>query len=427
MKNEKLGLHSHPWELLKEVDGLLNDDVVMVVASTGNKELKYFRDRVIPSSRTWLRFFKNAFVIEEDTPTIRFLMRHCVIHEYTNFTTFSCPHEPTYILTRVCSAQYYVAAGICCKVDETIHFIANANKELWAHTKYLLQSDDDTFWRVDQVLRWLAAVEKSGISDKYPLIANVDPTPNEQKQKKPGGVWHIKGCTEIKSVGWYQPLMMNRLAIDRMKVSASNYGLTQTCKNFEISQDAGIGIFAWMHSLFHIQIPGVQINSNHIGAQIFSPNEMVVHAIRHIDEDDCDGKEWPPAFKYDQTMVIGCGKIGQSSPKHNPSHGVDMYDAWLYFAEKGNDIVVEKEGINDWIKDPQSGKIIPSVWPLIGYNTTKHSEKFDITKEWHEFKMSDCAEPGKIDKRRLQQLQENDPLAWDRRLHVYHTLEDDMI
>jgi len=77
-------------------------------------------------------------------------MRHCTRVEFTSFTTFACKDEPTYILTRQCTDEYYVASGICCKFDEGINFVAE-NHILFQRTKYLIQSDDDVFWRLDQV------------------------------------------------------------------------------------------------------------------------------------------------------------------------------------------------------------------------------------------------------------------------------------
>jgi hypothetical protein len=94
---------------------------------------------------------------------LRYALRHCIHTEYPYHTVFSCPHEPHYLLTRECSAEYYNAQGICCKIDEAIDFLVNENPTLFNQIKYVMEGDDDTFFRPDQVLRWLSLVEKSGI------------------------------------------------------------------------------------------------------------------------------------------------------------------------------------------------------------------------------------------------------------------------
>jgi len=183
--------------------------------------------------------------------------------EYRSYTTLTCPEEATYLLSRTCTDVYYFAEGICCKIDDAINFIANENTELYQHTKYLIQSDDDTFWRVDQLLRWLAAVDRAltdyGIADTIPLRGN------DAFFDDNGHVWHVDGCSEIRTSGWYQPLMLNKAALERVKQSTSVYALTETCSNFDVSQDVGVGIFAWIHSLYHIHIPGVEGNQGHEG------------------------------------------------------------------------------------------------------------------------------------------------------------------
>ena len=55
--------HKKAWMVLEEVNGLRNEDVVMVVSSTTIKG--YLQSRIIPSARTWMRFFANVFVIVE--------------------------------------------------------------------------------------------------------------------------------------------------------------------------------------------------------------------------------------------------------------------------------------------------------------------------------------------------------------------------
>jgi hypothetical protein len=121
--------------------------------------------------------------------------------------------------------------------------------------------------------------------------------------------------------------MLNKAALGRVKQSTSVYALTETCSNFDVSQDVGVGIFAWIHSLYHIHIPGVEGNQGHEGMTVFRPKEMAVHYIKHTEKDDCEGKTWPKEYKHDQQMVIGCGNVDKPGPLHNPADGADMYDA----------------------------------------------------------------------------------------------------
>mmetsp|Transcript_5854 Transcript_5854/g.12911 ORF Transcript_5854/g.12911 Transcript_5854/m.12911 type:complete len:313 (+) Transcript_5854:38-976(+) len=53
------------WKKLELVDGLRNEEVLMVVTSTSAKDEKLLRERVIASSRTWMRGFANVVVVIE--------------------------------------------------------------------------------------------------------------------------------------------------------------------------------------------------------------------------------------------------------------------------------------------------------------------------------------------------------------------------
>ncbi|RYH22509.1 hypothetical protein EON65_19080 [archaeon] len=80
-----------------------------------------------------------------------------------------------------------------------------------------------------------------------------------------GGIWHIKGCSDIHGNGWYQPMMLNKRALERLRVSSKAFGFTKTCEAFHVSQDVGFGPYAWMMELKHIHMPGVEINTGHRG------------------------------------------------------------------------------------------------------------------------------------------------------------------
>ena len=50
-------------------------------------------------------------------------------------------------------------------------------------------------------------------------------------------VWCLRaGCSEIKSGGWYQPMMLNRAAVEAVKGAAKAYAATQICTAYKISQ-----------------------------------------------------------------------------------------------------------------------------------------------------------------------------------------------
>ncbi len=92
----------------------------------------------------------------------------------------------------------------------------------------------DTYWRVDQVLRWLAALDAAGMAS-FPIVASTNfEDPAEH-------VWHIKGCEEIRTNGWYQPMMLNHAAIERLKHASAQYGLRDTCRHFDVMHDVGMG------------------------------------------------------------------------------------------------------------------------------------------------------------------------------------------
>jgi len=365
----------------------MNKEIVMIVTSTGKDSATYIRSRIIPSARTWMKQLANVYVILEDTFALRFSMRHCEHSDRNNnMTSFTCPdNEPVYVLSRRCSSEYYNAESACCKFDEGINFI-KSKKDVYDHMKYLFQGDDDVFWRVDQLVRWLAVVDES-VSHSLPIVANADSSLSPEKVAgDAGGVWHIKGCNEIHGNGWYQPLMMNKAAVELISVGTSKYGATETCTAFKVSQDVGLPIFFWLYKLTHIKMPGLVLNGKHKGVSIFRPDQMTVHDIKHTDQDDCEGKNWPFNLKHDQAVSIGCGKIGTSSPFHNSTVKADMYDAFEYFAKNGANVSVGNEEV--------------FLRTLNGYETTQHSKQYDITKEWKNFTLDDCLIQGSIDNRR---------------------------
>jgi len=182
------------------------------------------------------------------------------------------------------------------------------------------------------------------------------------------------------------------------------------------------------------------MNPKHQGiAKAFGPSLMVVHSVKHsARHDHCDKPDlWPYEDRYNQQLVVGCGEVTKSSPHHDKDKLADMYDAWNYFKVHGTDIVLGKEGINEFIKSnvvvDAEGKllyvivkdsplatevsligettyklaetekieqrIIPNLLHLRGYSDTEHGKKNKIEEPggWQKFTMQDCSPPGKLD------------------------------
>jgi hypothetical protein len=360
---------------------------------------------------------------------MRYSLRHCLNREYPSYTLFECPGETNYLLTRKCSSEYYSWKGPCCKVDEMINFLGNENPQLFKRMKYLMLADDDTFFRPFQLMKWLAAIENSGVGH-FPLVGNSHWTvvpPNR-------GIWHIEGCKEIQASGWMQPLMFTHAAIERMRLASASHGLMDTCRHFDLSQDVGLEVYAWFFGLYHIWMPNVRINARKLGSDIFQPNQLAVHGIKH-DKDRCSQEYeeyWPEKDRYNQQMVIGCGNIDQRGPFHNPKRQADTYDAWEYFRDYGRDLEFGKERKFEYVRvnvtlfkvagsehktkvkeilsndasieadgtyfgDKVHQRVIPTLQYIGGYSETKHGRENDIvTGKWKEFTLNDCDPPGKV-------------------------------
>ncbi len=56
------------------------------------------------------------------------------------------------------------------------------------------------------------------------------------------------GCHEVRPNGWYQPMVINHAALEKMKVAHLHYGLMDTCNTFGVTHDVGMGK---IHLLFY--------------------------------------------------------------------------------------------------------------------------------------------------------------------------------
>jgi len=278
-------------------------------------------------------------------------MRSCAVFETKSYTSFKCAGEPTYILSRNCTKDYYGAAGPCCKVDDAINYIVNERPDVFKHLKFMLHSDDDEYWRPDQVMRWLSSVHHSGINH-FPIIANNEIYSRSDRHLK-RGLWSWDNCKEIRVGGWYQPMMINHAALTIIGRVAAQYGLRSVCKAFDVTHDVGMGPFAWMLGLNHITIPG--LGRDNMGKstplQSIWRKKLAVHAVKHYpDEDLCDSETlWPDSDRYNQSIVLGCGSVEKRGPFHNttarPTHG-DMYDVHDYFTRFGEEVAI----FGSWVR-----------------------------------------------------------------------------
>lgn len=425
------------WMKWAEIDGVKNEDVAVLVTSTITKDEQLQYQRIIPSARTWMADFANVFVLIEDSFVSRYAMRHCERTEAKDFTIFNCPNEPHYILSRSCENSYYGATGPCCKVDELFNFITNENPDLYSHLKYVFHCDDDTYFRADQILRYVGSIEKAGIAH-YPIVGNgarseLSLIPSERS----GGVWNLKGrCKkEIFTGGWYQPLMVNKPAMDLMRVAFASRGVQETCKYFGVTHDVGLGPFFWMFGVWHIQLPATNINAGHSGYSILQTSTMIIHAVRPSKDDGCLGdlSSWSEGYRYKQNMAIGCGDIYQPDPVHDRNKNILMYDVYEYFEANGTDtsIGIVPSGGYTWTKvilhppnvpenqrvkeileyasmkvlekpenvsydgvllpgESVEWRIIPRIVKLKGHDETDHGKKQDLTKNWSVFKPQYC-------------------------------------
>jgi hypothetical protein len=360
--------------------------------------------------------------------------------------------EPTYVLTRECSNTYYHADGICCKLDEVINFVANENSELFAHTKFLVEADDDVYFRPDQVMRYLAAVENSGINH-LPIVGNtrvVTPETTKQHyeslgngQGGTGDVWSYKKtcCTEVDQAGWYEPFFLNRAALLKLRHSTSKFGIRDTCRAFDLSQDVALSIYFWLFELYRIYFPAH--GSVTKGSSEFPENTLGIHAVKHRTmpggqhgwEDECQPEEgkWPQWLRYNQTLAVGCGSVDTPNPNHDLSKGPpDMYDVWKWYQAHPSEVAVGVPGVNNWatvrVTVPGDGPVdcsnfdttsipfdqliykglvnatatgdglttcamtIPVLGKLVGYQFTPHGKRNggNMTTNWVPFTPKDC-------------------------------------
>lgn len=370
-------------------------------------------------------------------------MRHCSVAEYSRYTTFKCHHEPYYLLAHNCTRVPHTPdERRDCKLDESLDYLLNSERNLLATIKYALFSSDNIYVRPDQLVRWLSRVDHSGMA-QYPIIASAD-----KKLARRRGLLGVKGCTEIRARNYELPFVMNRALLSKMHSAAGHNAVQELTHHLGVQYDTAVGVLAWMFSANHMLIPGVNENEMHKGALAFSPSDMFLYHVQRIHTERCDdGKDskWLATQRYVQNVVIGCGDVGRPAPRHFPLDGANMYDTWEYFKKHGRDVELETAGVNGYIEShvlvgPQhsvrhvlhkaetnawaatlyewhtyftnhvflfngtrhkiardetlAARVLPRLIPLQGYGDTRHSVTHDIEKEWKAFTMEDCSSPG---------------------------------
>lgn len=398
--------YNQEWKKYENVNGVHNKRVVMLVSSTIVNP-HFMWERIIPASRTWMKGFANVIVLLEDSFIARFSLRHCEMKEYRKNTVFSCPNEPLYLLSRECTAEYYGGPGPCCKVDELFNFIVNDYDGFIDNIDYIFHGDDDTYYRPDQILRYVGAIEKSGINH-LPIVGNAEP---DHDYTKVGGVWHINGCTDISNTAWFQPAFVNKAAIKKMSVAFASYGVRDICIDWVVTHDVGLQPFFWLYSPYHTQLPKTFINPMHKGTSIFEPQMMIVHYMKPHVKDLCRGEDvrkWDEKYRFKNNIMLGCGDVNESLPQHDTNLNANFYDAYNYFNQHGQDVEIPlvtryatmKDNVIESVSyNPFPGAVevkIPGLSLMGGYEKTNHAKKYNIQTKWVSFKPSDCSVPGRV-------------------------------
>lgn len=387
----------------------------------------------------------NTILLHTDTFEVRFAMRHCVMTEYDGqYTSFKCHNEPTYLLTRRCGTSGLDHIAVGCKVDESINYLVNLRRDLFDHVKYALISADDVYWRADQLLRWLAVVERSGASN-FPVVFS----PTASDKLRPG-VRDMTNCGEVYTSWQSYPVVLNHVLLQRMSAGAAAYAVREICRSFDAAPGMGVGVLAWMHSADHIHMPNVNWNHKSQGTWVLMPADMAVMYAVHSEREHCgepgaqEPIDWPDSARYNQSTVLGCGSVGTPAPGHSVADQASMYDVWEYFSANGLDTPVDEPGststeftdyyvamksgritrilheANTWVSSlhiayryvtgaaidhagayytlAEGEKIIkrrmPRMVPLRGYADTKHGKANNITNTWKAFTPQDCSPAG---------------------------------
>lgn len=378
-----------------------------------------------------------------DTFQVRFAMRHCSVVDYGRHTAFKCHHEPFYLLAHDCSRiPHTPMERRDCKLDESLDYLLNSTKDQFAATRYVLFASDDMYVRPDQLVRWLKAVDRSGVA-QYPIIASSD-----KKLSRRSGLPGVEGCSEIRTRTYSLPFALNHAMLEKMRPAVGRHGIQSLTSNFNTTYDVAVGVLAWMLGANHMLMASVNDNPLHRGALGFKPADMLMLHVRRSPLERCDdGKDskWQMSERFEQSVVIGCGDLARPAPRHLPIDGADMYDAWEYFKKHGKDIPLGQAGVNGFVEshvlvdaehtvrhvlhatatgtweanlhnwhtyftghvylfngtrheisrgERLTTRVVPRLMPLTGYSGTTHSARYEATHEWLAYSLRDCSVGG---------------------------------
>jgi len=231
------------------------------------------------------------------------------------------------------------------------------------------------------------------------------------------GVPHWYGCKEVVTGGIYNPVMLNRPAVDLFSqgMGMGNRSLSETCASFGVSYSIGLGVLAWIYQLHVLTMPEVHeltgsLQKNSLRAKQFAVRGLTnIHCNRLSEE----------TTRTIQDVAVGCGSlqyphgpVGRESresrerdinkeekereEREREKEKPNIYDVDLYFTTHGEDIdLIHIE--TGYIAKIIHGKthILPLVVQLTGYKSSIHSKQYDVTKQWTPFNASHCSPPGR--------------------------------
>jgi hypothetical protein len=335
-----------------------SDEVLFMFFDTVQYDFHYLRVQVLASLDTWARHFPHIFLSIEDTPLSRFAYRNCKTTHPNLFKCMGRAHP--YVVLVACSGHYSGEPGPCCKFDKSVTFLMDEIPQLYTEGwyghegnkgrgwKYFIYGDDDVYYRPAPFMDYLARLDPSAMQ----ICATGHLIP---------GVWGHQECNQVmQGTNWYGPLaIFTRAGIEHVQVGVRAGGLQQLCQGFSLMHDVGLSIFTWMY-----EVPKCQIIQFTQWDKIL-PDTMLVHAVKPRPYGDEEPK--------------GCGFTCKGA-RHSREDWMDMYDMQQYFNEE----------------HPSSAVVHAAEMKtlyLTGYNTTKHSHRHSIRREWAPFTPGDCQDP----------------------------------
>lgn len=390
------------WKDLKHINGMRSSDLAfLLISSWVDKQGGNYYRRILPGMHTWMRLVpsSNVFILVEDNEVTRHALQECPSTTDALFTSYTCPKEPTFILSRTCDNSGHNQGdyrGLCCKIDDLVSFLVHSRPATFHKIKYSFIADEDYFFRVDRVLAWLGHIDKSNHTH-LPLIANDMGTVGYPMYCR---IQRGSRCSEINPYGWYGAAMLNKAALKIYGAVSREYPLMQMCVAWGCAQDIGFGLLAWMFGYNHLAIPGGITQTRlegHDGKDL--PGELPLHEhylknggfvyhhvyLMHEESFRCHEAQPTTHIALDAPTLLGCGSPGRAAPAN--FKGLNSYQVWNYFAENGTDELDMSPRFWRWSAE---GEPVPIVRPLLGYNLTKHWRMHRDGANFSTFTLDSC-------------------------------------